>query len=62
MYFGAKNPEEVSIDPPVFPPLHGAVYGQFYVAPAQTTTYTLTVTGKKGRKAQRQLTIEVPPG
>jgi hypothetical protein len=59
--FGARNPETVDIDPPVFPTLHGAPNGRFYVAPEKTTTYTLTVTGKRGHKAQRQLTVEVPP-
>ncbi len=60
--FAAQNPEEVSIDPPVFPTLHRSPIGSFYVAPARTTTYTLTVTGKRGHKAQRQVTVEVPPG
>jgi hypothetical protein len=60
--FSAQNPVEVDIDPPVFPTLHGAPYGHFYVAPERTTTYTLTVTGKRGRKVQRQLTVVVPPG
>jgi hypothetical protein len=60
--FEAQNPEEVSIDPPVFPTLHRSPYGSFYVAPAKTTTYTLTVTGKFGHKSQRQLTVQVPPG
>lgn len=58
--FGAQNAETVDIDPPVFPTLHGAPYGRFYVAPEKTTTYTLTATGKRGHKAQRQLTVEVP--
>src|SRR5262249_6380046 len=59
--FAAQNPEEVSIDPQVFPTLHRSPMGQFYVAPEKTTTYTLTVTGKYGHKAQRQLTVRVPP-
>ena len=59
--FGAQNPEEVSIDPPVFRPLYRSPMGQFYVAPEKTTTYTLTVTGKRGHKATRSLTVEVPP-
>jgi hypothetical protein len=59
--FAASNPEEVSIDPPVFPTLHRSPQGSFYVAPAKTTTYTLTVIGKHGHKAQRSLTVEVPP-
>ena len=60
--FGTRNAELVEIEPPVFPTLHGAPYGQIYVKPKQTTTYTLTVTGKRGRKAQKQLTIELPKG
>jgi len=60
--FGARNPVLVDIDPPVFPTLHGAPSGRFYVAPEKTTTYTLTVTGKRGHKARQQLTVEVPPG
>lgn len=59
--FGQMNGDLVEIDPPVFPALHGAPLGQFYVAPRQTTTYTLTVTGKRGHKAKRTLTVEVPP-
>ncbi len=58
--FGDQNAVEVSIDPPVFPPLHGAPNGQFLVSPEQTTTYTLTVTGKYGHKSERKLTVEVP--
>lgn len=59
--FGARNAEAVDIDPPAFSTLHGAPYGRFYVAPEKTTTYTLTVTGKRGHKARQQLTIQVPP-
>jgi hypothetical protein len=59
--YSVENCEEVSIDPPVFPTLHRSPFGSFYVAPARTTTYTLTVTGKYGHKATRQLTVEVPP-
>ena len=58
--FSQQNGELVDIDPPVFPTLHGAPNGNFYVSPEKTTTYTLTVTGKKGRQARRQLTVEVP--
>jgi len=58
--FSQQNGELVDIDPPAFPTLHGAPYGNFYVSPGKTTTYTLTVTGKKGRQARRQLTVEVP--
>jgi len=58
--FGAQNVETVDIDPQAFPTLHGAPYGRFYVAPEKTTTYTLTVTGKRGHQARQQLTVEVP--
>ena len=58
--FGAVNAEEVSIDPPVFPALHGAPTGQFSVKPDKTTTYTLIVKGKNGHVARQQLTVEVP--
>jgi len=60
--FAVQNPEEVSIDPPVFRALHRSPNGQFYVAPEATTTYTLTVTGKHGHKVRKQLTVEVPAG
>jgi hypothetical protein len=56
-----QNADTVSIDPPVFSPLtDSAPFGQWTVTPDKTTTYTLTVTDKKGRKASRQLTVEVP--
>jgi hypothetical protein len=58
--FGQENGELVDIDPPVFPTLHGTPFGQFYVAPPHTTTYTLTVTGKRGHKTRRSLTVPVP--
>jgi hypothetical protein len=57
--FADQNAEEVSIDPPVFAPLHGSTYGQFGVRPEKTTTYTLTVAGKHGHVAQQQLTVDV---
>ncbi len=60
--YSVQNPEEVSIDPPVFSPLYRSPMGSFYVAPERTTTYTLTVTGKYGHKATRALTVEVPKG
>jgi hypothetical protein len=44
----------------VFPTLHGAPSGQFSVAPAKTTTYTLSAKGKNGHVAHKQLTVEVP--
>jgi hypothetical protein len=58
--FGVQNAEEVSIDPPVFPPLHGAPSGQFSVKPDKTTRYTLIVKGKNGHVARQQLTVKVP--
>jgi hypothetical protein len=57
--FGAQNAEEVSIDPPVFAPLHGSTYGQFGVRPEKTTTYTLSVAGKFGHVVRKQLTVDV---
>ena len=57
--FADQNAEEVSIDPPVFPTLHGAPSGQFSVKPDKTTTYTLSVKGKNGHMARKQLTVEV---
>jgi hypothetical protein len=58
--FSAQNADEVSIDPPVFPTLHGAPSGQFSVKPDKTTTYTLRAMGKNGHTAQKQLTVVVP--
>jgi hypothetical protein len=59
--FAFANARRVTIDPPVFSPLEdSAPFGQWMVAPEATTTYTLTVTNDKGRKASRQLTVEVP--
>jgi hypothetical protein len=60
LYFATRNALEVSIDPPVFPTLRGAPYSNFSVSPKETTTYTLTAVGKRGRKAQKKLTVEVP--
>jgi hypothetical protein len=61
--FRFENARTVMIDPPVFSTLEdSAPFGQFVVAPDTTTTYTLTVVGKKGRKAQAQLKVEVPAG
>jgi len=57
--FTVENAETVDVDPPVIPTLHRAPLGQFVVAPAKTTTYTLTVTGKHGRKTSRQVTVTV---
>lgn len=61
LVFGQVNGEWVEIDPPVFPALHRAPLGKFYVAPRQTTTYTLTVTNKRGHRTRQALTVEVPP-
>ena len=59
--FAFANANTVTIDPPVFKPLEdSAPFGQWIVTPEQTTTYTLTVMDKKGRKATRKLTVEVP--
>jgi hypothetical protein len=57
--FAAANVLEVSIDPPVFETLHGSPTGEFYVSPEKNTTYTLSVTGKYGHVARRQLTVDV---
>ena len=58
--FVFQNGKDVSIDPPVFSPIQdSAPFGQFFVSPDKTTTYTLTVTGKFGHKAQKKLTLEV---
>ena len=59
--FRFSNAKKVSIDPPVFSTLeNSAPFGQWVVTPEVTTTYTLTVEGKKGRKATKKLTVEVP--
>jgi hypothetical protein len=59
--FTFENARTVMIDPPVFKPLEdSAPFGNWVVTPEKTTTYTLTVVDKKGRKASKQLTIEVP--
>jgi hypothetical protein len=58
--FAAQNADEISINPPVFPTLHGAPSGHFSVKPDQTTTYTLSAKGKNGHTAQKRLTVEVP--
>jgi hypothetical protein len=61
--FQFQNARTVMIDPPIFSTLEdSAPFGQFVVGPEATTTYTLTVMDKKGRKAQKQLTVEVPKG
>ena len=61
--FRFENARTVMIDPPVFSTIQdSAPWGQCVVAPETTTTYTLTVVGKKGRKASKQLTVDVPKG
>jgi hypothetical protein len=57
--FAAQNAELVSIDPPVFAPLHQSVSGQFGVRPEKNTTYTLTATGKNGHVARKQLAVDI---
>ena len=57
--FADQNAEEVSIDPPAFPPMHGSPAGKFSVKPEKTTTYTLRVTGKFGHTAKQQLIVDV---
>ncbi len=57
--FADQNAEVVSIDPPVFAPLHGSTYGQFGVRPEKTTTYTLSVAGKFGHVVRKQLTVDI---
>lgn len=59
--FQFENASRVTIDPPVFSAIEdSAPSGQWLVAPETSTTYTLTVMDKKGRKASKQLTVEVP--
>jgi hypothetical protein len=59
--FEFANARTVTIDPPVFSTLeNSAPFGQWVVTPDKTTTYTLTVMDKRGRKASKQLTVEVP--
>lgn len=56
--FAFENANKVMIDPPVFDPLEdSAPFGQTVVSPDGPTTYTLTVVGKKGRTAQKKLTL-----
>ena len=59
--FAFQNARTVMIDPPVFSTIEdSAPFGQWVVTPETSTTYTLTVMDKKGRKASRQLRVEVP--
>jgi len=56
--YQSQNATQVSIDPPVLPPT-SAPNGCFYHNPSKTTTYTLTATDARGRKARKQVTIKV---
>jgi hypothetical protein len=59
--YSFHNANQVSIDPPAFSPLtDSAPWGQFYVSPEHTTTYTLKVTGKYGHTAEKKLTLAIP--
>jgi len=59
--FAFQNASSVRMDPPEMPALEdSAPFGKWVVAPEKTTTYTLTVADKKGHKATKQLTVEVP--
>ncbi len=58
--FGVENAERVSVEPPVIPEMEGAPRGCFYVAPRESTTYTVTATGRHGKTARRQITVPVP--
>ncbi len=56
--FHTENAVQVMVDPPAFPP-SPVIEGCFYVAPEATTTYTLIAADRKGRKAQKKLTVKV---
>jgi hypothetical protein len=59
--FAFENASKVMMEPPVVPALEdSAPFGQWTVTPEKTTTYTLIVMDKKGHKASKQLTVEVP--
>jgi hypothetical protein len=54
--FETRNAQEVSIEPRVFPP--GPLFrGCFHVVPEKNTTYRLTVTDARGRKAAKAVTL-----
>ncbi len=57
--FGVQNATTVEVTPPVMLPSR-APMGCFYVHPAKSTTYVLTVHGDRGRKAQDALHVEIP--
>ena len=56
--YGVINAKSVRLDPPV-EAVHPAANYCFNVAPAKTTTYTLTADGKAGGTAKETLTITV---
>jgi hypothetical protein len=58
--FGVQNAKKVEVTPPVMLP-SAAPIGCFYVHPAKSTTYVLTVYGERGRKAQNALHVEILP-
>lgn len=58
--FTVKNAESVRVEPRLFPAMVGSPSGCFYVAPRETTTYTLIAAGRHGRTAKRDLTVAVP--
>jgi hypothetical protein len=58
--YQVANAAEVSVDPPVIPAT-SAPNGCFYNKPGKTTTFTLTATDTKGRKATKRVTVKVQP-
>lgn len=54
--FMTQNAERVEVEPAAIPPSR-VVLGCFSVAPATKTDYTLTVTGKRGEKVKKSLTV-----
>lgn len=58
--FETQNADRVDLDPPV-QRLGSAGSGCFALAPAITTTYTLTAKGKSGGSDQKQVTVAVNP-
>jgi hypothetical protein len=56
--FAAQNANEISIDPPAFPTLHGTLFGKFGVKPGKAATYTLIAQGKNGHVAKQKLALD----
>ncbi|HET8546732.1 MAG TPA: hypothetical protein VFL57_01950 [Bryobacteraceae bacterium] len=54
--FATRHSTEVRLDPPVLPPLTTAI-GCFWVAPENTTTYTIVARDAEGRSARKSLTV-----